>query len=70
MAVRRIVKHGRIALKQPVSDWLDQIEANGVAIIPVSRSIAERAVSLPEHHKDLVDRINHRHGYRASNATG
>ena len=52
-----LVKHGRIVLQLPVSEWLDQIEANGVAIIPVSRSIAERAVTLPEHHKDPVDRI-------------
>ncbi len=52
-----LVEHGRIVLQLPVSDWLDQIEANGVAIIAVSRAIAERAVSLPEHHKDPVDRI-------------
>jgi len=52
-----LVKHGRIALKLPVSDWLNQVEENGVAVIPVSRSIAERAVLLPEHHKDPVDRI-------------
>ena len=52
-----LVKHGRIVLRLPVSGWLDQVEANGVAIIPVSRAIAERAVSLPEHHKDPVDRI-------------
>lgn len=52
-----LVKHGRIVLKLPVSDWLDQIEASGVAVIPVSRAIAERAVSLHEHHKDPADRI-------------
>ena len=52
-----LVQHGRIVLKLPVSDWLDQVEANGVVIIPVSRTIAERAVSLTEHHKDPVDRI-------------
>ena len=52
-----LVAHGRIVLQFPVSGWLDQVEENGVAIIPVSRSIAERAVSLPEHHKDPVDRI-------------
>lgn len=52
-----LVKHGRITLKLPVSEWLDQIEENSVAIIPVSRAIAERAVTLPEHHKDPVDRI-------------
>lgn len=52
-----LVKHGRIVLRLSVSGWLDQVEANGVAIIPVSRAIAERAVSLPEHYKDPVDRI-------------
>lgn len=52
-----LVKHGRIVLKVPVSSWLDQVEENGVAVIPVSRAIAESAVLLPEHHKDPVDRI-------------
>ena len=52
-----LVAHGRIILQLPISDWLNQVEGNGVAIISVSRSIAERAVSLPEHHKDPVDRI-------------
>lgn len=52
-----LVAHERIVLRLSVSDWLDQIETNGVAIIPVSRAIAERTVSLPEHHKDPVDRI-------------
>ena len=52
-----LVQHCRIILQLSVSDWLDQVEANGVVIIPVSRAIAERAVSLPEHHKDPVYRI-------------
>ncbi|MDP2693834.1 MAG: type II toxin-antitoxin system VapC family toxin [Gallionella sp.] len=52
-----LVKHGRIILQLQFSDWLDQVEANGVAIVPISRAIAERAASLPEHHKDPVDRI-------------
>lgn len=52
-----LVAHGRIALQLPVFDWLNQIEESGVAIIPVSRAIAEQAVALPEHHKDPVDRI-------------
>jgi PIN domain nuclease of toxin-antitoxin system len=52
-----LVTHGRIVLRLPVSGWLDQVEENGVVVIPVSRSIAERAVSLPEYHKDPVDRI-------------
>lgn len=52
-----LVTHGRIVLQLPVSEWLDLIEANDVAIIPVSRAIALRAVALPEHHRDPVDRI-------------
>lgn len=52
-----LVKHGRIDLKLPISDWLNQVEEDGTSIIPVTRPIAERAASLPEHHKDPVDRI-------------
>lgn len=52
-----LVKHGRIVLQLPVSDWLDRVEASGVQVIPVSRKIAECAVALPEHHRDPVDRI-------------
>ncbi len=52
-----LVRHGRIVLKLPVTDWLNQVEAIGVAVIPVSRTIAECAVALPEHHKDPADRI-------------
>ena len=52
-----LVKHGRIVLQLPISEWLDQVEKSGVTIIPVSRTIAERAVALPEHHKDPIDRI-------------
>lgn len=52
-----LVAHDQIVLRLSVSDWLNQIESIDVAIIPVSRAITERAVSLPEHHKDPVDRI-------------
>lgn len=52
-----LVGHGRITLQMPVSDWLNRVEASGVAVIPVSKAIAVLAASLPEHHKDPVDRI-------------
>ncbi|MDR2213831.1 MAG: type II toxin-antitoxin system VapC family toxin [Pseudomonadales bacterium] len=52
-----LVKHERIALKLPITDWLNQIEKYGVNVIPVTRAIAERAASLVENHKDPVDRI-------------
>ena len=38
---------------QALTPW----RISAVTYIPVSRAIAERAVSLPEHHKDPVDRI-------------
>lgn len=52
-----LVSHGRIVLRLPVSDWLNELEAAGVAVIPISKTIALRAVSLPEHHKDPTDRL-------------
>ncbi len=52
-----LVKHGRIVLQLTASEWLDQVEESGVKIIPVSRAIAERSVTLHEHHKDPADRI-------------
>jgi PIN domain nuclease of toxin-antitoxin system len=52
-----LVAHDRIELQIPVTSWLDQIEASGIVVIPVSRAIAERSVALPEHHKDPADRL-------------
>jgi PIN domain nuclease of toxin-antitoxin system len=52
-----LVTHDRIELKIPIASWLDQVEESGIAVIPVSRAIAMRAVALPEHHKDPVDRL-------------
>jgi len=52
-----LVSHGRIDLKISIASWLDQVEESGVAVIPVTRAIALRAVALPELHKDPADRI-------------
>ncbi len=52
-----LVGHGRIELQIAVGLWLDQIEENGIVVIPVARAVAMRAVSLPEHHKDPIDRL-------------
>lgn len=52
-----LVGHGRIELQVSVNSWLDQIEASGVIVIPVSRTIALRGTQLPEHHKDPIDRL-------------
>lgn len=52
-----LVTHERITLKLSIFEWLNRVEESGVAIIPVSRTIAELAATLPEHHKDPVDQI-------------
>ena len=44
-------------MRVPINSWLDHVEQGGVEIIPVSRAIAVRAVTLTEHHKDPADRI-------------
>lgn len=49
---------GRVdLLLQQIQRELPSLTPHGIAIIPVTRSIAERAVLLTEHHKDPVDRI-------------
>lgn len=52
-----LVSHDRIELDIPINAWLDKVTESGIAVIPVSRAIAMRAVTLPEHHKDPVDRL-------------
>ncbi|WP_353571630.1 type II toxin-antitoxin system VapC family toxin [Candidatus Albibeggiatoa sp. nov. BB20] len=39
-------------------EWYQQVEeANIIEFLPVTPSIAAKAVNLPEHHKDPMDRI-------------
>lgn len=53
-----LVRHGRIDLDMPFSEWLYQVEiADLTRFIPVTPQIAATAVALPEHHKDPQDRI-------------
>ena len=52
-----LVSHDRIELDISIDAWLDQVTESGIAIIPVSRAIAMRAIALPEHHKDPADRL-------------
>ncbi len=53
-----LVRHGRIDLSIPFSDWvLLNSTHQCVRVIPVDQLIATTAVDLPEHHKDPMDRI-------------
>ncbi len=53
-----LVRHGRIDLSIPFSDWILLNSAQQcVRVIPVDQQIATAAVDLPEHHKDPMDRI-------------
>lgn len=53
-----LVRHGRIDLGMPYSEWFAEVSAgSGIRFSPVTPEIAALAVSLPEHHKDPQDRL-------------
>lgn len=53
-----LVEHQRIELGCTLSWWFEQaLDASDIKLLPISPSIAERAVALPEHHSDPQDRI-------------
>jgi PIN domain nuclease of toxin-antitoxin system len=53
-----LAQHGRIDLGMSFDDWLLQVEHSAtVEFLPVTPHIAANAVSLPEYHRDPVDRI-------------
>ena len=53
-----LTRRGRLQLALSLPDWLDQaLQGSNVVCIPVDQKIAVRAASLPEHHRDPVDRF-------------
>lgn len=53
-----LVRHGSIDLGMEIDDWFAEVASSGtVRYLPVTETIARRAVALPEHHKDPQDRI-------------
>lgn len=53
-----LTRRGRLQLALSLPDWLDQaLQGSNVICIPVDQKIAVRAASLPEHHRDPVDRF-------------
>lgn len=52
-----LVNHGRIVLRLPLSEWLDQVLESGISALSVTHSIAILAANLPEHHRDPADRL-------------
>ena len=56
--VTLLVRRGKLELPLPVNEWLTEALANsGVESLPVTCEIANRAVMLPEIHRDPADRI-------------
>jgi PIN domain nuclease of toxin-antitoxin system len=56
--VSLLVNRGKLELPLPVNEWLAEALTNsGVESLPVTCEIANRAVMLPEIHRDPADRI-------------
>jgi len=56
--VSLLANRGKLELTLPVNEWLTEALANsGVESLPVTCEIANRAVMLPEIHRDPADRI-------------
>ena len=52
------VEHQRIELGCTLGWWFEQaLDGSDIALLPISPAIAERVVTLPEHHSDPQDRI-------------
>jgi PIN domain nuclease of toxin-antitoxin system len=51
-------RHARIALPCPRDEWFDKaLSGSGIRLVPITPTIASRAVDLPEHHRDSQDRL-------------
>lgn len=56
--VSMLVNRGKLELPLPVTEWLKEaLVESGVESLPVTCEIANRAVLLPEIHRDPADRI-------------
>jgi len=56
--VALLVKRGRLELPLPVEEWLTEALANSdVESLPITCEIAQRAVALPDIHRDPADRM-------------
>jgi PIN domain nuclease of toxin-antitoxin system len=57
--VSLLVRRGKLELSLPVEEWLmEALGKSGVESLPVTCEIANRAVALPEIHRDPADRIS------------
>jgi PIN domain nuclease of toxin-antitoxin system len=56
--VALLVKRGRLELPLPVAEWLMEALTNsGVESLPLTCEIAQRAVELPDIHRDPADHM-------------
>jgi PIN domain nuclease of toxin-antitoxin system len=56
LEVAMLVFKGRVKLKLPVEEWLEQVSRR-LTIIPITPQIAAKAYNLGEFHGDPADRI-------------
>ena len=53
-----LVDKGRIELDTPYLEWFDEVLSDtDIEFLDISPNIANLSTILPEHHKDLVDRL-------------
>jgi len=58
LEVSLLASRGRLELLLPVDEWLTEaLGKSGVESLPVTCEIANRAVALPQIHRDPADRI-------------
>jgi len=57
LEVSVLVKKGRLELSQRLESWFElAIEGCGIELIPLTPVIAARTLSVPDVHKDPIDR--------------
>lgn len=55
-------QRGRLELPLPAREWFQEaLDNSGIELVPLTPSIAERAVSLSPIHRDPFDRIHYCH---------
>lgn len=58
LEVALLVKKRRLELSGALDDWFAlAIDASGIELLPLTPAIAARTVSLPDLHKDPIDRV-------------
>jgi PIN domain nuclease of toxin-antitoxin system len=53
-----LVQHDRVEISMALEEWFEvALDGSGVSLLPITPSVAQLAVELPEHHRDPFDRL-------------